>query len=147
MGNGVLWGFLPCGFCQKVILWLRPLSLPLSVCDQTAFIPSCGQQRLQMGWDAEGMSHIACVCPFFFFFFQFTHRTWNILTHTAHNSVDHWIMHQSVLQEMMAESSDSPLWLTASRAHCGVVGMVNCLRQEPGGNRIRWESRLKASNK
>uniref|UniRef100_A0AAQ5YJU9 Fatty acid synthase n=1 Tax=Amphiprion ocellaris TaxID=80972 RepID=A0AAQ5YJU9_AMPOC len=36
-----------------------------------------------------------------------------------------------------SESSDHPLWLTASRAHCGIVGMVNCLRQEPGGNRIR----------
>lgn len=41
------------------------------------------------------------------------------------------------LKVMMAESSDHPLWLTASRAHCGIVGMVNCLRQEPGGNRIR----------
>lgn len=41
------------------------------------------------------------------------------------------------LKEMMAESSDCPVWLTASNAHCGIVGMVNCLRQEPGGNRIR----------
>lgn len=42
-----------------------------------------------------------------------------------------------VPQGMMAESSDCPLWLTASQAHCGIVGMVNCLRQEPGGNRLR----------
>ncbi|TKS90319.1 Fatty acid synthase [Collichthys lucidus] len=41
------------------------------------------------------------------------------------------------LKAMMVESSDSPVWLTASEAHCGIVGMVNCLRQEPGGNRIR----------
>ncbi|XP_071318722.1 fatty acid synthase [Trachinotus anak] len=41
------------------------------------------------------------------------------------------------LKAMMAESSDSPVWLTASQANCGIVGMVNCLRQEPGGNRIR----------
>ncbi|XP_071781118.1 fatty acid synthase [Centroberyx gerrardi] len=41
------------------------------------------------------------------------------------------------LKAMLAESSDAPVWLTASQAHCGVVGMVNCLRQEPGGNRIR----------
>lgn len=37
------------------------------------------------------------------------------------------------------ESTDGPLWLTASQPHCGVVGMVNCLRQEPGGNRIRYD--------
>ncbi|KAM7371282.1 hypothetical protein PAMP_010767 [Pampus punctatissimus] len=41
------------------------------------------------------------------------------------------------LKTMLAESSDCPVWLTASQAHCGIVGMVNCLRQEPGGNRIR----------
>lgn len=75
-----------------------------------------------------------------FFFFagrggSFTHTH----THTPYKSTDHWVVHQSVLQEMMAEASDSPLWLTASRAHCGVVGMVNCLRQEPAGDRIRWE--------
>lgn len=44
-----------------------------------------------------------------------------------------------VLQEKLAEASDAPLWLTASRADSGVVGLVNCLRQEPGGRRIRWE--------
>ncbi|KAM4525063.1 fatty acid synthase isoform 2-T2 [Odontesthes bonariensis] len=41
------------------------------------------------------------------------------------------------LKVMMAESSDRPVWLTASLASCGIVGMVNCLRQEPGGDRIR----------
>lgn len=41
------------------------------------------------------------------------------------------------LKVMMMEPSDSPLWLTASQANCGIVGMVNCLRQEPGGSRIR----------
>ncbi|KAM6951887.1 fatty acid synthase [Aplochiton taeniatus] len=41
------------------------------------------------------------------------------------------------LKTTLAEPSDSPVWLTAAQAHCGVVGMVNCLRQEPGGNRIR----------
>lgn len=41
------------------------------------------------------------------------------------------------LKATMVESSDCPVWLTASQAHCGIVGMVNCLRQEPGGNRIR----------
>uniref|UniRef100_A0A7N9B0T0 Fatty acid synthase n=1 Tax=Mastacembelus armatus TaxID=205130 RepID=A0A7N9B0T0_9TELE len=37
----------------------------------------------------------------------------------------------------VGSSSDSPVWLTASQANCGIVGMVNCLRQEPGGDRIR----------
>lgn len=52
------------------------------------------------------------------------------------------------LQAMMMEPSDHPVWLTASQAHCGIVGMVNCLRQEPGGNRIRcaFVSNLNASS-
>ncbi|XP_056626779.1 fatty acid synthase [Triplophysa dalaica] len=41
------------------------------------------------------------------------------------------------LKSTLAESSDSPVWLMATHGHNGVVGMVNCLRQEPGGNRIR----------
>ncbi|KAK7919517.1 hypothetical protein WMY93_010801 [Mugilogobius chulae] len=43
------------------------------------------------------------------------------------------------LKSLLLESSDSPIWLTASQPYCGVVGLVNCLRQEPGGNRIRPE--------
>ncbi|XP_066560722.1 fatty acid synthase [Amia ocellicauda] len=41
------------------------------------------------------------------------------------------------LKSILAEPSDSPVWLTATIGNSGVVGMVNCLRQEPGGNRIR----------
>lgn len=41
------------------------------------------------------------------------------------------------LKATVSDSSDSPVWLLASQAHCGIVGMVNCLRQEPGGARIR----------
>ncbi|XP_070708258.1 fatty acid synthase [Pempheris klunzingeri] len=41
------------------------------------------------------------------------------------------------LKALLVDSSDCPVWLTASQAHCGIVGMVNCLRQEPGGHRIR----------
>ncbi|XP_037610720.1 fatty acid synthase [Sebastes umbrosus] len=41
------------------------------------------------------------------------------------------------LKVILADSSDCPVWLTAFNAHCGIVGMVNCLRQEPGGDRIR----------
>ncbi|KAJ0060389.1 hypothetical protein NL108_010160, partial [Boleophthalmus pectinirostris] len=41
------------------------------------------------------------------------------------------------LKSLLSTSSESPIWLTASQPHCGVVGLVNCLRQEPGGNRIR----------
>uniref|UniRef100_G3NC33 Fatty acid synthase n=1 Tax=Gasterosteus aculeatus TaxID=69293 RepID=G3NC33_GASAC len=52
------------------------------------------------------------------------------------------------LKEKMAASPDCPVWLTASKSHCGIVGMVNCLRQEPGGNRIRcaFVSNLNASS-
>lgn len=52
------------------------------------------------------------------------------------------------LKSVLSESSDSPVWLTASQPHCGVVGLVNCLRQEPGGNRIRcaFISNLKESS-
>nr|AKG51661.1 fatty acid synthase [Oryzias sinensis] len=41
------------------------------------------------------------------------------------------------LKNLLAEESERPVYLTASQACCGVVGMVNCLRQEPGGARIR----------
>ncbi|XP_041830190.1 fatty acid synthase isoform X2 [Melanotaenia boesemani] len=40
------------------------------------------------------------------------------------------------LQVMMSDSN-RPVWLTSSQPYSGIVGMVNCLRQEPGGSRIR----------
>ncbi|XP_033896426.3 fatty acid synthase-like [Acipenser ruthenus] len=46
-----------------------------------------------------------------------------------------WVEH---LKSTLAEPSDHSVWLTASsRGDSGIVGMVNCLKQEPGGNRIR----------
>ncbi|XP_046888952.1 fatty acid synthase isoform X1 [Hypomesus transpacificus] len=51
------------------------------------------------------------------------------------DSMDYkWV---ETLKTTLAAPSDSPVWLTATQEHCGVVGMVNCLRQEPGGSRIR----------
>ncbi|XP_053145655.1 fatty acid synthase [Hemicordylus capensis] len=53
------------------------------------------------------------------------------------------------LKEMLAESSEDSVWLTAtSCGTSGIVGMVNCLRQEPGGHRIRclFVSNLNASS-
>ncbi|XP_042306938.1 fatty acid synthase isoform X1 [Sceloporus undulatus] len=42
------------------------------------------------------------------------------------------------LKEMLADTSDQPIWLTATTCSTsGIVGMVNCLHQEPGGHRIR----------
>nr|XP_025034359.1 fatty acid synthase [Pelodiscus sinensis] len=42
------------------------------------------------------------------------------------------------LKVILADTSEQPVWLTAtSCGHSGVVGMVNCLRQEPRGHRIR----------
>lgn len=41
-------------------------------------------------------------------------------------------------QSILASSSSQPVWLTAvGCATSGVVGLVNCLRKEPGGHRIR----------
>ncbi|CAM5096781.1 unnamed protein product [Natator depressus] len=42
------------------------------------------------------------------------------------------------LKMILADTSEQPVWLTAtSCGNSGIVGMVNCLRQEPGGHRIR----------
>ncbi|VTJ57756.1 Hypothetical predicted protein [Marmota monax] len=42
------------------------------------------------------------------------------------------------LKGVLAESSSQPVWLTATSCPTsGVVGLVNCLRREPGGHRIR----------
>ncbi|XP_004639517.1 fatty acid synthase [Octodon degus] len=42
------------------------------------------------------------------------------------------------LKDILAEASPRPVWLTALGCPTsGVVGMVNCLRKEPGGHRIR----------
>lgn len=42
------------------------------------------------------------------------------------------------LKSILATSSSQPVWLTATDCPTsGVVGLVNCLRKEPGGHRIR----------
>ncbi|XP_075436103.1 fatty acid synthase isoform X2 [Ascaphus truei] len=42
------------------------------------------------------------------------------------------------LKERLADSSEQPIWLRAiTQANSGIVGLVNCLRQEAGGHRIR----------
>ncbi|XP_028912877.2 LOW QUALITY PROTEIN: fatty acid synthase [Ornithorhynchus anatinus] len=42
------------------------------------------------------------------------------------------------LKTILADSSAEPVWLTATGcATSGIVGLVTCLRQEPGGERIR----------
>ncbi|XP_057571036.1 fatty acid synthase isoform X2 [Hippopotamus amphibius kiboko] len=42
------------------------------------------------------------------------------------------------LKDILADSSSRPVWLTAvGCSTSGVVGMVNCLRKEPRGHRIR----------
>uniref|UniRef100_A0A250Y8F2 Fatty acid synthase n=1 Tax=Castor canadensis TaxID=51338 RepID=A0A250Y8F2_CASCN len=42
------------------------------------------------------------------------------------------------LKNILTESSSQPVWLTAVDCPTsGVVGLVNCLRKEPGGHRIR----------
>lgn len=45
----------------------------------------------------------------------------------------------------MADSSEQPLWLTATKyPTSGIVGLMTCLRQEPGGHRIRYKATLEA---
>uniref|UniRef100_A0ABI7YC33 Fatty acid synthase n=1 Tax=Felis catus TaxID=9685 RepID=A0ABI7YC33_FELCA len=42
------------------------------------------------------------------------------------------------LKNILADSSQQPVWLTATSCpDSGIVGLVNCLRREPGGHRIR----------
>ncbi|KAL4239386.1 hypothetical protein ACF0H5_000203 [Mactra antiquata] len=41
------------------------------------------------------------------------------------------------LASMMSRSKGDNLWLYADNNVNGIVGMVNCLRQEPGGDRVR----------
>ncbi|KAG8446408.1 hypothetical protein GDO86_014021 [Hymenochirus boettgeri] len=54
-------------------------------------------------------------------------------------SVEHMsCMWVESLKEVLADSKDHAIWLTTeNEPNSGIVGMVNCLRQEPGGNRIR----------
>lgn len=45
---------------------------------------------------------------------------------------------KAVLEEGEANPSDEKIWLVADGdQYSGVVGFVNCLKQEPGGDRIR----------
>lgn len=164
VGEGVLWCLSqPCGY-QKVFLWLSSLFMSLSVSGRTAHFPSCGQHWLQVGWNTQGgFCSLLCFCILkcqsmlwnTIFLIKMTgKRNWIIVAlqhiHWYHQSISVYslffkcdisqncmLLCGSVLQAMLAESSDCPVWLTASQAHCGIVGMVNCLRQEPGGNRIR----------
>ncbi|XP_032822786.2 fatty acid synthase [Petromyzon marinus] len=58
-----------------------------------------------------------------------------------------WV--EQLKDELLAES-EGPVFLTSTAcAHSGIVGMVNCLRQEPGGQRIRslFVSNLEAGSK
>ncbi|XP_019359228.1 PREDICTED: fatty acid synthase isoform X1 [Gavialis gangeticus] len=42
------------------------------------------------------------------------------------------------LKNLLADSSEQPLWLTATKyPTSGIMGLMTCLRQEPGGHRIR----------
>ncbi|XP_075072878.1 fatty acid synthase [Mixophyes fleayi] len=53
------------------------------------------------------------------------------------------------LKNAMADTTDHYIWLTATKQpHSGIVGMLNCLRQEPGGNRFRciFNSDVKSYN-
>ena len=45
---------------------------------------------------------------------------------------------KTAMEKPSSSASNEKLWLVAKRVpHSGIVGMVNCLRKEPGGDRIR----------
>ncbi|CAF94659.1 unnamed protein product, partial [Tetraodon nigroviridis] len=115
--------------------------------ETVGFLSSTEKDRNQQGlltqaeWEkvfSEVSFHVVSVKKSFYGSVLFLCRCQSVTKQPSFLPVDSsdykWV---ETLKEMMAEPSDSTLWLTASRAHCGVVGMVNCLRQEPGGNRIR----------
>ncbi|XP_062930495.1 fatty acid synthase [Mobula hypostoma] len=53
----------------------------------------------------------------------------------AHSTDFNWIV---PLKTTLEQSSEDPVWLIVSNCgNSGIVGMVNCLRQEPQGHRIR----------
>ncbi|XP_051888628.1 fatty acid synthase [Pristis pectinata] len=54
---------------------------------------------------------------------------------SAHSTDFSWI---EPLKTTLEQSSEEPVWLAVSNCgNSGIVGMVNCLRQEPQGHRIR----------
>ena len=50
------------------------------------------------------------------------------------------------VKAVMADESESDakcgVWLKASKVDSGVVGMINCLRREPNGNRLRYRTKV-----
>uniref|UniRef100_A0A674MU67 Fatty acid synthase n=1 Tax=Takifugu rubripes TaxID=31033 RepID=A0A674MU67_TAKRU len=112
------------------------------------FLSSANKGRNQQGlltqaeWEtvfSEVSLHVVSVKKSFYGSALFLCRCHSVAKQPLFLSVDSsdykWV--ETLKVGMMAESSDSLLWLTATQAHCGIVGMVNCLRQEPDGNRIR----------
>ena len=54
------------------------------------------------------------------------------------DSTDNWLEElKTKLEDVKTKSAGENIWLTSDNVNSGILGMVNCLRQEEGGNRIR----------
>lgn len=77
------------------------------------------------------------------------------LIHIEHEKQSNWLealksLLEDVKSKSAAESVNKNIWLIANDTqYNGIVGMVNCLRKEPGGERIRFilDQRAKSSIK
>ncbi|XP_054723843.1 fatty acid synthase-like [Uloborus diversus] len=56
-----------------------------------------------------------------------------------HNKYEKWVDQvKEKLSEVQASSDPARVWLVSEKCHdSGIIGLVNCLRQEPGGTSIR----------
>ena len=63
------------------------------------------------------------------------HETIELSTTEEQNSFP-WV---ETLKKKMLIESDSLLWFKSNgKCLAGTIGMINCLRREPGGSRIRY---------
>lgn len=139
---------LASGAKESGFVLLHTLLKGETVGEAVAFLSSTAQSSSQQGlltqaeWQevlSEASLNLVAVRKSFYGSALFLCRRQSVSKQPVFLPVDskdyQWV--ETLKQEVMSESSDHPVWLTASQAECGIVGMVNCLRQEPGGNRIR----------
>ncbi|XP_070847252.1 fatty acid synthase [Chaetodon trifascialis] len=147
MDPGLLMKNLASGANQEGFVLLHTLLKGETLGETVAFLSSTAQSSSQQGlftqaeWEkvfSEASLNLVAVRKSCYGSALFLCRCRSLYKQPVFLPVDStdykWV---ETLKAIMVESSDCPVWLTASQAHCGIVGMVNCLRQEPGGNRIR----------
>lgn len=104
---------------QDLVLRLRSLPVPPASPTPQPHFPAGGRRHLPLGGPSEGLDLGTGPHP---------------TRPRSHRGQPRCF----VLQDILAEDLPRPVWLTAmSCPTSGVVGLVNCLRKEPGGHRIR----------